>query len=99
MPPSTRTRDRRRATWIALGALLLFMGFVVHRSLHLGGIRCEVCIIYHGASQCRTVDGATREDALMAATTNACAYLSNGVTDGMACARTPPSRSECSALE
>ena len=89
-------RSRQRwSGWFALGALVLFMAFVVYRSLHLGGVRCEVCITYQGASQCRTVEGATEEEARMGATNNACAYLASGVTDGMACARTPPTRSEC----
>ena len=48
---------RRSIRWIALSALFVFMGFVVYRSLHLQGVRCEVCITYHGLSQCRTVEG------------------------------------------
>ena len=71
------------------------MGFVVYRSFHLQGVRCEVCITYHGLSQCRTVEGERQEDVLQAAVNNVCAYLANGVTDGMACMRTPPTKSEC----
>ena len=71
------------------------MAFVVWRSFDLGGVRCEVCIEFRGRSQCRAVDGASEEDAMMAATQNACAYLASGVTDGMACTRTPPTRAEC----
>ena len=98
-PRPARARRRSRLGWLALGGLLLFMALVVYRSFHIGGVRCEVCIEFRGRSQCRAVDGASREDAMMAATTNACAYLSSGVTDGMACSRTPPTRADCTAVE
>ena len=75
------------------------MAYVVYRSLHLGGVRCEVCITFGGRSQCRSVEGESEGDARTAATNNACAYLASGVTDSMACARTPPARSECVRLD
>ena len=87
--------SRRRSGWIAAAALLLFMAFVVYRSFHLGGVRCEVCITYRGLSQCRAVESENKEEALMAATQNACAYLASGVTDSIACTRTPPTRADC----
>ena len=60
-PAATRARGgRSRLGWAGLAALLVFMGFVVYRSLHLGGVRCEVCIDFRGRSQCRTVEGGTR---------------------------------------
>ena len=92
-------RRRGRAGTIGLAALVALMAFVVWRSFQIGGMRCEVCITYGGRSQCRTVDGTTREDALDAARTNVCAFLSSGVTDSMACARTPPDRADCVAAD
>ncbi len=80
---------------LGLLALLVFMGVVVYGSLNIAGVRCEVCITYNGRAQCRTVDGVSEEEARMAATTNVCAFLSSGVTDSMACGRTPPTRAEC----
>ena len=87
-----------RASVLGLGALLIFMGIVVYRSLDIAGVRCEVCITYRGRSQCRTVEGTSEEEVRMAARTNACAFLSSGVTDSMACGRTPPTRAECAPL-
>ncbi len=89
---------RRPIGWIALAGLFGFMALVVYRSLHMSGIRCEVCITFHDRSMCRTVDGEREEDVMMAATTNACAYLANGVTEGMACSRTPPTKADCQVL-
>jgi len=94
-----RGRAGGRAGLLGLAALLAFMALVVYRSLHVAGVRCEVCITYNGRSQCRTVDGPTEDEARQAATTNACAHISSGVTDSMACGRTPPTRVECTPLE
>jgi hypothetical protein len=91
-------RRRSRLGIFALIGLALFMGLVVWRSLQIGGVRCEVCISYGGRSQCRTVDGQTRDEAMMAATTNACAFLASGVTDGIACGRTEPTKADCTEL-
>jgi len=94
----TSRRPRRRG-WLALVVLLGFMLFVVYRSLRIGGVQCEVCITYGGRSQCRSVEGQTEEDARSAATNNVCAFLSSGVTDSIACSRTPPTRAECRPVE
>ena len=88
----------RRPGWLALAALLGFMAWVVYRSLDLAGVRCEVCLTYGGRSQCRSVEGPNEHDALMAATSNVCAYLASGVTDTLACTRTPPTRSACAGI-
>ncbi|MCC6848639.1 MAG: hypothetical protein IT294_09070 [Deltaproteobacteria bacterium] len=90
---------RRTLSRLALAALLLFMGLVVWRTFHLQGVRCEVCITHNGRSQCRSVEGEREEDARQAAVGNVCAYLSSGVTDGMACARTPPTKDVCTPID
>ena len=90
---------RRSIGWIALAGLAGFMAAVVYWSLHIQGIRCEVCIDFHGRQMCRTVDGESEEDVRLAATNNACAYLASGVTEGMACMRTPPTRADCHAVQ
>ena len=89
---------RWRSAWLLTGALVLFMAFVVYRSLQVAGYRCSVCIEFRGQTVCRTVDGSTEHDARMAASNNACAYLAGGVTDTMACERTEPTKVDCSAL-
>jgi len=85
----------KRTSWVALGALVLLIGFVVYSSLQSGEVRCEVCIEFHGRRACGTVDGPSEEDALTAAATNACAGLASGVTDTMACTRTRPASTSC----
>jgi hypothetical protein len=85
----------QRTSWIALGVLGLLVGFVVYSSLTVGGVRCEVCIEFRGRKACRAVDADTEADALPAARTNACAQLASGVTDSMACERTPALTEDC----
>jgi hypothetical protein len=87
----------KRTSWVVIGVLIGLMAVVVYSTLQIGGVRCEVCIQFRGREVCRAVDGTTEAEALMAATTNVCALLASGVTDTLACERTPPTVSECRA--
>ena len=87
----------KRTSWIVIGVLIALIGVVIYSSLQIGGVRCEVCIQFRGREECRAVDGTTEIEALMAATTNVCALLASGVTNTLACTRTPPTLSECRA--
>jgi len=82
-------------SWVALAGLTGVGGFVVYSSLRLGGVRCEVCVEFAGASACRAVDAPSEPEALAAARTNACAQLTSGVTNMMACERAEPRSSSC----
>lgn len=80
-----------------VGTVLLaaVFGYVVFQSFRLESASCEVCMEYNGQSQCRKVGGATVDEARQGAITNACAFLSSGVTDSMACQRTKPISENC----
>jgi hypothetical protein len=87
-----------RVTRVGVIATLLFAAVaaaLLWESLRLEAATCDVCMSYGGREQCRTVGGATVDDARQAAITNACAFLSSGVTDSMACQRTPPKSESC----
>ncbi len=88
----------KRTSWIVAGVLAALAVLVVYLSLQIGGVRCEVCIRFRGREVCRSVDATNKMEALRAATTNACALLASGVTETLACERTPPTFSECRAL-
>jgi len=83
-------------SWVTAAVLIALIGFVVWSSLHVGAVRCEVCIEFEGRQACRAVDGATQAEAHTSAVNNACAFLASGVTQVMACERTTPSRESCS---
>lgn len=82
-------------SWVTLVGLGGIVGFVVLSSLDVGQVRCEVCIDFGGRRACRAVDAKTEEQARMSAINNTCAFLASGVTDMMACERTPPSTLSC----
>jgi hypothetical protein len=82
-------------SWVSLLGLGAIIGVVVWTSLDVGAVRCEVCITFEGRQACRAVDGATADEARHSAINNACALLSSGVTQTMACERTKPTRMEC----
>ena len=85
----------KATSWVALAVLAVLGALIVYSSLGQGGVRCEVCLEFRGRDVCRSVDGANEHDTRMAATTNACAFVASGVTDSMACERTPPRKAEC----
>jgi len=93
------TRSRRHRGWLIAAAFSSFVAFVVYRSFYVAGFRCEVCITFQGRQACRSVDGPTEHEARSGAVTNTCAQLSSGVTDSIACERTPPSKADCRALD
>jgi hypothetical protein len=85
----------KRTTLAVLIFAAAVLGLIVFSTLSLGGQACEVCMEYQGMSRCRTAHGSTREEAIKTATENACAFLSSGVTDSIACNNTPPKSVRC----
>ena len=79
------------------GVLLLggVIVFVLLQSFTLQEAACEVCMEYNGRQQCRTVAAATEDEAIQGAIHNACAFISGGMTDSMACGRSEPASVSC----
>ena len=67
----------------------------MYASFHAGVVRCEVCMEFARQRACRVVEAATEREALAGARTNACALLTSGVTNMMACERGVPASEEC----
>ncbi len=84
-----------RTTLAAVAFALLLLGLIVYAMKGLGRQTCEVCIEYGGRTECRTAKGADRNEALRAATDNACSFLAQGMDESMRCSHTPPSRVKC----
>lgn len=79
-----------RNTILGLVAAVLFIAVLVYLSLGQKQKRVEVCVEFQGRTNCRTASGPTEEQAIRTATDNACATISNGMTESMTCGRTPP---------
>ncbi|MFN2426209.1 MAG: hypothetical protein ABR587_07150 [Candidatus Binatia bacterium] len=84
-----------RAGLVGLLLIVSVVAFVLWGSLSASTHRCEVCMEYKGRSQCRTVEAATIELAREGAMQNACAFISGGVTESMACHRGTPVSEKC----
>ena len=83
---------------VLVGGLIAagFLGLLVWTTLQQAQARCEVCMVYRGRELCEAASAADRDEALAQARNTACARLSNGVTDGIACNGTPPREVRCS---
>lgn len=84
-----------RAGLAGLLFILAVVAYVLAGSFSVSAHRCEVCMEYNGRSQCRTVEADTIELARDGAIQNACATISGGVTDSMACHREKPASEKC----
>jgi hypothetical protein len=82
-------------SWLAAAVLVGIVAVVVVSSLRVADVRCEVCVSFDGQEACRSVEAASEEEARRGAHSNACALLASGVTDTLACERTPDSSVNC----
>ena len=73
----------------------VFVGAMIYATLGESRVECEVCLEYNGRGACRTSAAVNREEAVRGAVSAACAVLSGGVTDGIACSSTPPRSLSC----
>ena len=80
---------------LVVGGLLLLLSYLAYLTMSSGQITCEVCMDFHGRSECRKATGKDKEEAQMSATSTACGLLSGGVTDVIACQNTPPKSISC----
>ena len=86
---------RKNAVLIALG-LVLFIVYLIYSSVGLAQVSCEVCINFHGRTGCGTALGVDENEAQRTATDVACASVSSGMTDTIACGNTRPIKLICS---
>ena len=83
-------RSRIGLTGAVVGFVGLALATIVYSSMGIHEHSVEICITFRGRTSCGEAAAATREDALLHAATNACASISGGVTDSIACSRTTP---------
>lgn len=80
-----------RSAKLALAVVfIVILVAIVYSSLHLGEVKVEVCMEFKARKNCGTAAAPSEEEAIRTATDNACALISSGMTESMACTRTPP---------
>ena len=89
---SSRAGRKRTGLLITVVFGLLFLGVLVYSTIGLGEHTVEVCVAFNGQEVCRTASATTRESAQRTATANACALITRGMTESIACAAKPPAK-------
>jgi hypothetical protein len=80
----------KNTTWLAVIFVAAVIGFIVYSTFHQPRVRAQVCMSFNGRRDCRTASASTRQEALRAAVSNACAQLASGVTESIQCENTKP---------
>ena len=86
---------QKRVTVLAVLGFALFVGYMIYSSMTLSQVSCDVCIEFHGRTECRKAGGANKEEAQRTATDVACAVMTSSMAEGIACGNTRPSRIAC----
>lgn len=84
----------KKSTWIGIGFLVVVFGVVLYSTMSMTRHRVKVCMQFQGQFNCATAAGSTKEFALRQAVSTACAPIAGGVTQTLACERTPPATTE-----
>lgn len=82
----------KKPVLVGIGIVAVIIGIMVYSMMNLSSNRVEVCVTFKGVVSCKIARGATQEDAIRTATSNACGEIAGGVTDTMACLRAEPSK-------
>ena len=80
---------KKSGLYIAIG-VVVFMAAGGYSTMGMKKARVKVCMEFGGRTACRTAGGETVERAKRAAIDNACALISSGVGDSIACQNRPP---------
>ena len=80
---------------VTLLIVAAFAGALLYATLTQSGAECEACIAFGGREHCGVVRAATKEEAATRAVNNACAVLSQGVTEVVKCQATTPLSLRC----
>ncbi len=79
-----------KATLVSILFLLAVLGALVYSTMDLQGYSCEVCITFNGRTNCAKASGTSREEAQRTATDTACAPITGGMSETIACSNTAP---------
>ena len=83
--------------WAVILGAILFVGFLVYRTVAPVQSQCEVCLEFDGEMVCRRGAGATEAEAQRAAQESACGGNVNGMSELIACRAAAPARVDCGA--
>ena len=74
-----------------------FAAFLLYSTMASQQVACSVVMEFDGRQDSATASGATESEAEQQARTTACATISSGMNDRIACGNRPPVRRDCRA--
>jgi len=74
---------------LSVVAIIGFIAYLLYASLG-DRYRVEACVEFKGERQCKTARAKTHAEALRTAVSNACAELTSGMTNVLACEQSSP---------
>ena len=80
---------------VAVVFVTLTLGLLIYAMLQQGRISCEVCVTFHGRTECRKASGPDREAAVRTGIDNACGLLAAGMADSVSCGKSTPDSVTC----
>ena len=80
----------KKTVWLAILFGVLVVGYVMYSSFSPKPYRVHVCMSYKGGTNCGTASADQRDEALRAATTNACALIASGIIESGQCENSKP---------
>lgn len=85
----------KRSTILTLLAIVAVAGLFFYMTTAHAANRCQVCVAYHGRTNCATAAAETEQDAREGAQTTACGPLATGMDESIACGRVQPVSVQC----
>ena len=95
--PAPQKRNHKAAIITAVFAVVM-LGIIVHETMGLRQVECEVCMEFEGRRKCLLVKGESEENAMQTAKENACSFITEGRAEGFRCSATPPASVKCMTL-
>jgi hypothetical protein len=81
--------NRKIVVIAVLGGVAL-LATLIYNTMEATAHKVEVCMEFNGQTKCGVAGGNSVELALRTATDNACATISNGMTESIACGNRQP---------
>ncbi len=82
----------RKPVVVGVLVFLALIALIIFSTRGTSAHRVEVCMQFKGQTTCKTASGETQDLTLHTAISNACAEMTSGVTEVVACEHTEPSK-------
>lgn len=91
-------KRNHKATIVTVVFTVMMLGIILHETIGLRQVECEVCMEFEGRRKCLLVKGESEENAVQTAKDNACSFITEGRAEGFRCSATPPASVNCMTL-